>query len=89
MYVVNTKEVNMSWLVSQLVNVSPVGKALHWNHSSQGFSSCSRLNFFFLALFSLLLLVIVWRISYYIKIFIYWYNHSADCGDTHAQIARG
>ena len=55
MYVVNTKEVNMSWLVRQLVNVCSVGKALHWNHSSQGFSSCSSLNFFFLALFSLLL----------------------------------
>ena len=50
MYVVNTKEVNMSWLVSQLVNVCSVGKALHWNYSS-----CSSLNFFFLALFSLLL----------------------------------
>ena len=50
MYVVNTKEVNMSWLVSQLVNVSSVGRALHWNHKSQGSSSCTKPEFFFQSL---------------------------------------
>ena len=62
MCIVNTKEVNMSWLVSQLVNVTSVDRALHQNHSGQGSSSCTSLNLFFLALFSLLFMVIVWRI---------------------------
>ena len=49
MYVANTKELNMGWLVNQLVNVSSVGRALQQNHGSQGFSSF-RSPYFFLLL---------------------------------------
>ena len=45
MYVANTKELNMGWLVNQLVNVSSVGRALQQNQGSQGFSSFTCLNF--------------------------------------------
>ena len=66
MCIVNTKEVNMSWLVSQLVNVTSVDRALHQNHSGQGSSSCTSLNLFFLALY---ISIIAWLI---VEICVLW-----------------